>query len=92
MDLKDAIVPNADTAKHQLSFAKKILQSLRLRWMLAGLLLGAFVGSLIGNVGVAGRGGAVGVWTWLVCGLALAAVGYGVGLQHRLTKTNKSRS
>jgi hypothetical protein len=60
--------------------------------MVAGFFLGAFAGSFVGNVGVAGRGGAVAVWTWLVCGLAFAVVGYGVGLQHRLIKTNKSQS
>ena len=72
------------------SLQHRLMRSLRLRWTLVGLVLGLTIGSLIGNVGVAGRGGAVGLSMWLVSGLVFAAVGYAVGLQHRLGRLKKS--
>ena len=66
------------------------MRSLRLRWTLVGLVLGLTLGSYIGNVGLVGRGGGVGLWMWLVCGLVFAVIGYGVGLQHRLARLKKS--
>lgn len=82
--------PNPPTTSPKPSLLQSLSRSLRVRWSLGGLVLGLIIGSLIGGVGLAGRGGAVGLSMWMVCGLVFAAIGYGVGLQHRLARLKKS--
>lgn len=72
------------------SLQHSLMRSLRVRWTLVGLVLGLTLGPFIGNVGLVGRGGGVALWMWLVYGLVFAAIGYGVGLQQRLARLEKS--
>jgi hypothetical protein len=34
------------------------------------------LGGLIGNIGIVGRAGGIGVWTWLVLGVLFSWLGY----------------
>lgn len=52
------------------------LRSPRVWLAIGGTILGMTLGGIIGNVGVAGRGGAFSVWTWFVAGIAFGAVGF----------------
>lgn len=47
----------------------------RLRWILWGAAVGAVFGLFFGGIGIAARGGAVGLWGWAVFGVAGGFIG-----------------
>lgn len=57
---------------------QRALRSLRLWLTVLGFYVGASLGGMIGNFGLAGRGGAIAIWTWLVGGLLFAFLGFKV--------------
>lgn len=50
-----------------------------LDWTVAGIVLGSVLGFLFGGIGIAGGGGAVGVWGFVAGAIVLGLVGNRIG-------------